>query len=847
MQESATARTTGGSVVTHQPQPHALPSYTLPDDALAMGASLGNSALWVNTKGTGAIERVFSVDVGQSLAGAITIRYAGTDPYPGTCTDGGSAPAAIAPDGRDPALYAGLHPAEPGTFEIHPAYQRHHFTLAGTVRVSETTFVPLTGEDELPVLYQVVALHNGGPGPQRLRIYGCARLRGALPADVQARYDPALGALVAHNASRPEAVRIFGLTAPPSGFATSVDFGHIYDPLHVEGLENCTDASGDILGCLQLDVTLAPGERTEFAFLTVVTGKGEEAALQAYDDAQGYGGALDCTLEYLGEVLARCQVLTPDPLINQAVLWSKINMLRVMARYPQGLAFTNDPGISSYVVARDVAWYVYGNDHFLPHFSRAMLDTLARLQYDNGKIPEYYSALDGHVEDYGLNINDDTPLFILAVNHHFRTTGDLDWLRGIYPAVMRAARYIMSQEDARGLVVCTARDPRGGVWAIASWRNIISEYTLNGAVTEINAACAAALRATGHLAREQGRPKEEAQEFFGAALELRDAINTHLLNPANGLYYLTIDADGAVHTDVTGDEIFPVIFGVCDEDTGFRIISRLNSPDFWTPAGLRTASHHDPLYDPSAHFGLIGGVWAGLTWWYAFAAARYYPEFMVKAMRAAFEHYAADPKHNHTVPGQFSEWFDGESLINRGMRLSPWDPPRFLRAAVEGVCGLTLTPEQPSISPLVPPSWKWVALRRLPYQGHEVTYFAARQGEQFHLYTNAAVRTTHALERYEEDVTPHVHASYPSAAVVALRRGEEVMVLVGNAGTQTSVVPLSLGDLITPDACYRVRIYNSERGAWEPERRERGSAVAFMALSVETNGFRAIEVREVQD
>ena len=109
------------------------------------------------------------------------------------------------------------------------------------------------------------------------------------------------------------------------------------------------------------------------------------------------------------------------------------------------------------------------------------------------------------------------------------------------------------------------------------------------------------------------------------------------------------------------------------------------------------------------------------------------------------------------------------------------------------------------------------------------------------------MHTTHVLERYEEDVSPRVHVSYPSAAVVALRRSDELMVLLGNAGTQTSVVPLSLGDLITPDACYSVRIYNSERGAWEPERRERGAAVAFMALSVETNGFRAIEVREVQD
>jgi hypothetical protein len=61
------------------------------------------------------------------------------------------------------------------------------------------------------------------------------------------------------------------------------------------------------------------------------------------------------------------------------------------------------------------------------------------------------------------------------------------------------------------------------------------------------------------------------------------------------------------------------------------------------------------------------------------------------------------------------------------------------------------------------------------------------------------------------------------------------------------VVPLSLGELITPDACYSVRIYNSERGAWEPERRERGAAVAFIAISVETNGCRAIQLREVHD
>ena len=80
------------------------------------------------------------------------------------------------------------------------------------------------------------------------------------------------------------------------------------------------------------------------------------------------------------------RVLTLDPLINDGALWSKVNMRRVMARYPQGLSFTNKPGVSGNVVGRDVAWSVYGNDHFMPDFSREILDAFARLQYPGWKI-----------------------------------------------------------------------------------------------------------------------------------------------------------------------------------------------------------------------------------------------------------------------------------------------------------------------------------------------------------------------------------------------------------------------------------------------------------------------------
>src|SRR5438105_4934277 len=76
MQETVRAHLFTDSVVTHKLHVHALPFYTVPANALEVGASLGNSAIWINTKGTGAVERVFSVDVGQSLTNAISIRYA---------------------------------------------------------------------------------------------------------------------------------------------------------------------------------------------------------------------------------------------------------------------------------------------------------------------------------------------------------------------------------------------------------------------------------------------------------------------------------------------------------------------------------------------------------------------------------------------------------------------------------------------------------------------------------------------------------------------------------------------------------------------------------------------------
>jgi|GEM_PF-221599 len=891
-------------------QSNELPSYFIPDTDLEMGASLGNTRCWVTTKGSGDIESIFSNDLGKIVVGAICLRYSGVGhrivrpgrheeaPVADQAQDRAEVSARKAsttdeePNANEPVPLPGvpqeamehtlhqgtaeaflhLRQETPGEYELHPAYQRHHYHLPGHLEVEETTFVPHVAAPsqakhhpdlEATLLYQIVQLHNHSALARRMRIYGYARLHGATPPDLTASYDPTLcqGALVAQNASQPEWVRVFGLAgekAQVAAWETTFDASQIYETTHVFPLDKKTAAKGDILGALQVDVELQPGEKVQFAFITAFSHEGEAAARELFDCAWDYERALRKTIKYYTEAARVTHIMTPDPLINQGVIWAKVNMLRVMSAFPTGPAFTNDPSRSSAVVGRDAAWFVYGCDHLLPEFSRHLLDAFAQRQEPNGKILEYYNAVTNEEEDDGLNINDDTPLFILAVNHHYRETKDDAYLRRMYPAVRRAARYILSQRDSeldeapngqkRGLVICTARGT--SVEGICGWRNIIPNYTLNGAVTEVNSECAAALRAAAHLGEEVGtlECQQDAGEFYEAARALTTAINTHLLNPETGLYYLTIDMDGNYRTDVTSDELFPVIFRVATDEVSYRIISRLNSPDFWTPAGIRTVSKDSPDYDPYGQWGLMGGVWPGVTWWYAFAAKAYHPEFMVRALRASFEHYARDPKKNNTVPGQFSEWVDGESLVNRGMRLSPWEPPRFLWAAVEGVCGVMLGTDAIGLSPLLPRDWNWVGIRRLAYHGRELGFFAARQEDGFHVFGTADFDTTegYCKHLYQEDISDQIHALNSLAHHVAFKRPGEIMVCLGSASKQTMLVPLRLDGALQDGKTYHAEMYNSERSAWIEGETSRAEDLRELAVDIEEGGYRLLRFLERQ-
>ncbi len=212
-------------------------------------------------------------------------------------------------------------------------------------------------------------------------------------------------------------------------------------------------------------------------------------------------------------------------------------------------------------------------------------------------------------------------------------------------------------------------------------------------------------------------------------------------------------------------------------------------------------------------------------------------------MRSSFEHYGADPRRNNTVPGQFSEWFDGESLVNKGMRLWPWEPPRFLWAAIEGVCGLILMPGKPRINPLIPRHWSWIALRRLPYHGGSITYFAVRQnGGAVHLCSTAPLDSDADLALYDRDVSDDVGVFAEGASIVALAREGQTVVMVGNTDAGTINAPLNLSGALKPSQRYAVRVYNSDRHDWDVSPSRTAEDLAGIAIAIEAGGFRLIEL-----
>jgi len=837
-------------------------AYVLPDDKLVTGSSYGNKKCFANSKATGAIENLFSIDIGRNVIGSTLVRY-----Y----------------DAESGVL---LEQVGTGNFIIHPAYQKRKFTLARGLRISEIFYVPNAPQgklEECTAAYLGLKITNKNEYDQTISIVAYSDLCSkylAGTSDVKIKYCYEGKAIVASNQSNPLWTRIFGTTSDAAmcGYTTDVstvtdDFNITpslrasceqyiggsfsgerclieYTPLTsppaaTKPVERDQEAfrEGALIGRIQVDVRIPARGEEHFSFIIGFSDAGDAEAVSIFKQLENYEAVYRQTVDHFRHEASYSVVMTPDQTINRGVQWAKANMARVKADYPQGLGFTNDPGMSSNIVARDTAWFTFGCDYVDQDFSKEALRGFKRLQSPAGLIIEYYNGVTGGIDDYELNINDDTPLYVLAVVHTFQITDDRDFLEEMYPSVEKAVDYIISQKNEQGLIFCKSKGV--GVYGICGWRNIIPNYAINGAVTEVNAECFAALRGAALLADLTGN-EEKAAYFRKEAKLLKNAMNQLLINAKSGLYYINIDTERAPHPDVTCDLIFPVIFNVATPATSHLIIDRLNRPDFLTTAGLRTVPRTALNYHPERGWGLTGGVWPDVAFMFAYSCSTHQPDVMVNIMRGTFRQYELDPTNKNTVPGQFSEWYHGESLVNNGMKLSPWFPPKYLWTAVEGMCGIGLY-RGLHINPNIPLRWKWVSLANMPYHGSFVTYFACWIRGRLNIFANYPFSTSLKNASFEllDDVTTMIHEQLEEVHIVALATRTHLFVCIGNMAASSTSFTFSVSEIMesyVEPGRYRVRVFHSEIDDWYDQGVRESSNIRGFTIGLEVGGFKIIEL-----
>jgi hypothetical protein len=642
-----------------------------------------------------------------------------------------------------------------------PAYQGTAYSCAG-LAIEKRTFLPMRG-DALGTVYQLLDMENPDDEPVDVAVMcdlhfpafvwpGMYKVPDQAQRMKRVRNEERNGLIVSSTVGDDNEVRVFGSTMEPvATYMGERGFSRTFR------------------------LTIGPHERARASITLAISDKGVRAAVTSYRKAPDGQTALGQAQAFYRELNDTARVRTPDPIINRAYDWAKINSVRVQHRFPAGFGFTNDPS-QDIVVVRDAAWYIMGSDYITPEFSRDMLDMIAEHGIEpGGKITEFIRACTDPPQrsDYDLNINDDTPLIVAAVYHHYAIGGDRASLERCWPMVRGACDWIIAQVHG-GLVHSHSQE--ANVWGIAGWRNIIPQGQISGAVTEINSECAYALRLGARLALDAGEP-DLAQRYATLSETLRRTINKRLVSERNGLYVLNIDPDGEAHHDLTGDQIFPVLFGVADDERKRRILDLLATPEFWTPFGVRTVGKHQDEYDPDYGVGLLGGIWPNLTAWVAYCNKTYSPRRLVAGMRNIWKiSEVENPRAYHNVvPGLFPERLSGETFKSRGMAMSPWMPPTYVWLTFEGLLGFEPTADGLRVNPHLPSDWKWVGARDVPVRGRRMSFFYHRRT----LHTTLAVQSRSKCQLFDDDVTHHVESDAPF--VLALRDAERTVVFVGTA------------------------------------------------------------------
>ena len=208
---------------------------------------------------------------------------------------------------------------------------------------------------------------------------------------------------------------------------------------------------------------------------------------------------------------------------------------------------------------------------------------------------------------------DTTPLFVALAGAYADRTGDLEFIRGLWPALTAALAWLDGFEGPNGDgLIAYARGAKTGL-ANQGWKDSEdSIFHADGrfpdgpiALVEVQGYAFAAYRAMAHLGERLGLG--EHGRWRARAEAIRNAVETRFWMEDKGFYGVAIDGEGALCRPLTSNAGHLLFVGLPTPERAARVGERLLSAGFLTGWGLRTLASDSVRYNPMSYHN--GSVW----------------------------------------------------------------------------------------------------------------------------------------------------------------------------------------------------------------------------------------------
>jgi len=318
---------------------------------------------------------------------------------------------------------------------------------------------------------------------------------------------------------------------------------------------------------------------------------------------------------------------------------------------------------------------------------------------------------------------DATPLFVVLAGHYYERSGDLDFIRKLWPAIEKALSWIDTYGDSDGDGFVEYASNSDGGLSNQGWKDSDdSVFYANGklaapaiALCEVQGYVYEAKQKAGMLALRLDK-KKKGEELQREAETLQKKFVKSFWLQKLGTYAIALDGKKKrckVRSSNAGHCLFS---GIATEEHARSIAGQMLEEEFFTGWGIRTIASSEPRYNPMSYHN--GSVWPHDNALIGYGMSRYgLKEEVAKVMTGLFD--ASIFADSHRLPELFCGF---NRCPGEGPTLYPvaCDPQAWASAAVflllQACLGISIQAQENKVyvnKPILPPFLQEVTVKNL--------------------------------------------------------------------------------------------------------------------------------------